>query len=324
MQKTYFLILLFVILFLCFGSCKKTEVTNPYTNVVAPVENDNPDIDDLPEGSFAWLHAKIFRPTCANSGCHDGTFEPEFRGMGSTYSSLVNHPTISNTPDYAYHYRVRPGIADSSFLIKRMTSFVPNTSGVMPPAYSVGDDWNNNETYYIDKIKEWINDGARDIYGQQAPAANADAPPLVYGLVVFPHNNTTTPYSREAEPQYGIGAIEVPSELVDVWIYPYDDNAFPDQFESIQLLASTSSLNFTNSISSTFNLSGPVYADLFDSGSPVPFVYKATLDLSAATPGAFYYMRNYLDDGVQPTLTEIPNSASNPFWFLVFSLKVIS
>jgi hypothetical protein len=318
------MISLSAVIYLFAGSCKKAEITNPYTNVTDAVENDNPDIDDLPEGSFAWLHAKIFRPTCANSGCHDGTFEPEFRSIGSTYSSLVNHPTISNTPDYAFHYRVRPGMADSSFLIKRMTSFVPNTSGVMPPSYSVGDDWNNNEVYYINKIKEWINAGARDIYGQPAPAANVDAPPLVYGLVVFPHNNTTTPYSREENPPYGIGSIEVPSELVDVWIFPYDDNASPDQFESITLLASTSSNNFTGAISSTFGLSGPVYADLFDSGSPAPFVYKATLDLSAATPGTYYYLRNYLDDGSQPTLTEIPNDASSPVWYLVFSLKVTS
>jgi hypothetical protein len=324
MQKVTVLIALTVFVFLCFGSCKKTEVTNPYTNVVDVVDNDNPDIDDLPEGSFAWLHAKIFRPTCANSGCHDGTFEPEFRSMGSAYNSLVNHPTISNTPDYAYHYRVKPGMADSSFLIKRMTSFVPNTSGVMPPSYSVGDDWNNNETYYINKIKEWINGGARDIYGQPAPAANVDSPPLVYGLVVFPHNNTTTPYSREANPPYGIGAIEVPSDLVDVWIYPYDDSASPDQFESISLLASSSSLDFTGAISSTFSLAGPIYANLFDSESPAPFVYRATLDLSNTIPGTYYYLRNYLDDGSQPTFTEIPNSSSSPFWYLVFSLKVVS
>ena len=57
MQKVTVLIALTVFVFLCFGSCKKTEVTNPYTNVVDVVDNDNPDIDDLPEGSFAWLHA---------------------------------------------------------------------------------------------------------------------------------------------------------------------------------------------------------------------------------------------------------------------------
>lgn len=306
------------------GSCKKTEVTNPYSNQITPVVNDNPSIEDLDEGSFAWLHAKIFRPTCANSGCHDGTFEPEFRSIASTYNSLVYHPTISNTPDYSFHYRVRPGIADSSFLIKRMTSFVPNTSGVMPPSYAVGDDWNNNESYYINKIKEWINGGAKDMYGQPAPPASADAPPLVYGLVVFPHNNTTTPYQREAEPQYGVGAIEVPSDLVDVWIYPFDDHASPDQFESISLLASTSSLDFTSALSTSFALSGPVYSFLFDSGLPVPFVYKATLDLSSAAPGTYYYLRNYLDDGAQPTLTEIPNSSSSPIWYLIFSLKVVS
>lgn len=324
-NRFYVLMSLAAIMSVLLFACKKDEVSNPYETIqIDVVDNDNPDADDLPEGSFAWLHAKVFRPTCANSGCHDGTFEPEFRSINSAYNSLVNHPNISNTPDNAYSVRVMPGHSDQSFIYKRMTSFVPNTSGVMPPSYSTGEDWEANEDFYIEKVRQWIDDGARDIYGQPAPSSDADAPPLVYGLVVFPHNNTTTPYTRETDPQYGIGAIEVPSDLVDVWIYPYDDQASPDQFESISLLASPSATDFVNSLSSTFSLNTAIYANLFEGESAAPFVYKATLDLSSVEVGSYYYLRNYLDDGAQNTLTEIPNNASSPFWFLVFSLKIVS
>src|SRR5436190_551220 len=95
---------LFIVVSLLY-SCKKDEVKNPYAEVQPVVHNDNPDLATLPEGSFAWLHAKIFRPTCANSGCHDGTFEPEFRSINSAYNSLVHHPVIANTPNNDFEFR---------------------------------------------------------------------------------------------------------------------------------------------------------------------------------------------------------------------------
>lgn len=307
-----------------FNSCKQDKLSNPYETTGTSVVNDNPNLDNLPEGSFAWLHEKVFKPTCANSGCHDGTFEPEFRSINSAYNSLVNHPVVSNTPDGDYSVRVKPYDPDSSFLLTRLTELVDNTQGIMPLSTEPDSDWPEHEAYYIEKIREWIEDGAKDIYGNNAPSATADSPPTVYGLVVFPHNNTSDPYEREADPLYGIGAIEVPSDLVDVWIYPYDDHAWPSSFESITLLASQNSMDFAGALQAPFSVNPSVYATLFDSGSPVPFVYKATLDLSNASPGQYYYLRNYLDDGVQPFLTEIPNNSSSPFWFLVFSLKVVS
>lgn len=306
-----------------FASCKKTEIKNPYSEVVPVVINDNPDADDLPEGSFAWLHAKVFKPTCANSGCHDGTFEPEFRSMSSAYNSLVNHTVIANTPGLDFVYRVKPGNANESFLHERLTTSVPFSSGMMPLITEPNSDWPANSSFYISKITEWIDGGAKDIYGNIAPSATANMPPIIYGLVVFPHDNTTTPYPREENPQYGIGAIEVPSDLVDVWIYPYDDNAYPNLFQGITLMTSPSSLDFSNATQATFSVSGPISAMPFGDGAPALFYYKTTIDLSSATPGDFYYLRSFLDDGNQSGLTEIPNDDSSPIWFLIFSLKIV-
>lgn len=316
----FFLFAFFCALVVMFQTaCKKDEPHNPYLDIVQPQPQQNPDADDLPVGSFAWLHAKVFAPTCANSGCHDGTFEPEFRTMASAYNSLVNHPVIANDPTNSFEYRVVPGDAESSFLHERLYTFVPNTSGIMPLETN-GTDWPENGILYKQKITEWINAGAPDIYGNPAPSSEVNAPPLIYGFGVFPQNNTTQPYLREVDSPYGIGAIEVPAAPVDVWILPYDDNAGFNLFNSITLKTSTSATNFSSQASVPFVLSGPISA--LDFGNNInPFYYKATLDLSSYAPGT-YYLRLYLNDGVQPSLTEVPNNNSNAFWYLIYSIKV--
>ncbi|MFM9984087.1 MAG: hypothetical protein ACKVOK_02590 [Flavobacteriales bacterium] len=321
-KVSFFAMLLLTILGMAeLQSCKKnTDPVNPYANIVIPPPAYNPTVDDLPEGSFAWLHGKIFKPTCANSGCHDGTFEPEFRSISSAYNSLVNHPVISNNPGNTFEYRVVPFNSAESWLHERLTVNVENTSGMMPLEF--GDsDWPENNDYYIQKITDWINSGAKDMYGNPAPSANANTPPLVYGMVVYPHNNTTTPYTREVDSPYGIGGFEVPNDLVDVWILPYDDNAGVNQFESISLKASASATDFGTFIPGTFSLQTPIAGYDFNN-EPQSLYYKCTLDLSTATPGETWYMRCYVDDGVQTNITEIPNNSSQPFWYLLFSLKI--
>ena len=163
---------LFLLLALC--TCKKKDTANPYDSIDRTVPNYNPTPASLPEGSFAWLHANVFKPTCANSGCHDGTFEPEFRTMASAYNSLVRQPTISNDSAQSFSVRVLPGDANGSWLHERLINFVPNTSGIMPLVTEPSSDWPAKKTMYIQKITDWINAGAPDMYGNPAPAANAE------------------------------------------------------------------------------------------------------------------------------------------------------
>jgi hypothetical protein len=187
------------------AACKKGGPENPYEDIVRPALTQNPGADQLPEGSFAWLHAKVFKPTCANSGCHDGTFEPEFRTIASSYNSLVNQPVIANNPANSFVHRVVPGNVSSSWLHERMTTFVENTSGIMPLTTEPTSDWDANKEMYISKIVQWINDGAKDMFGNPAPPADANMPPQLYGLAVFPHNNTTSPYPRDENNPFGLG-----------------------------------------------------------------------------------------------------------------------
>lgn len=306
-----------------FHSCQEKEILNPYDNQTPVVNNHNPSIDAIPVGNFAWLHAKVFRPTCANSGCHDGTFEPEFRSINSAYNSLVNHPTISNDENGSFTYRVVPGSSNLSFLHERLTVEIPNTSGMMPLSVDPGSDWTPNKTFYIQKIKEWIDNGAKDMYGNDAPPATGDTPPAIYGMVMFPPGNTTTPYPREVESIYGIGAIEVPAGMIDIWILSTDNGSYNPIYNSATIKASTSTQDFSNAISATYSYnSTPIMAQSFFEASG-PFYYKATLNLTGAAPGTTYYVRSYLDDGAQPNVTEIPNNGSAPFWYLLFSIKIV-
>jgi hypothetical protein len=303
-------------------SCKKDEPANPYADLVHTVDNDNPTADNLPEGSFAWLHAKIFKPNCANSGCHDGTFEPEFRTLSSSYNSLVNHSVIANNPQNSFEYRVVPGNAGASWLHERLTVDVENTTGIMPAVVDVTSDWDQYSALYIEKVTAWINDGAKDIFGNNAPPLGSNAPPLVYGLVVFPAGNTTTPYPREEDSQYGIGSILVPATTVDIYVLPYDDIALQTGFATVDGKLSSSVSDFSAAQNFSFGLTSPISAMDFNDG-PQSFYYKATVDLSALESGDSQYLRLYMNDGVQTGLTEVPNSSSNYFWFLLMSLKIV-
>jgi hypothetical protein len=304
------------------SACKKDAPKNPYDEIETGVQNDNPDPDQYPEGSFGWLHGKVFSPTCANSGCHDGTFEPDFRTISSSYYSLVNHPVVANDEAGSFNHRVVPGNVDASFLHERLTVEIPNTSGMMPLAAEDDPSWNANSSFYIQKIRDWISAGAPDMAGNPAPSAGVNGPPLVYGMAIFPVGNTTNPYPRETDSPYGIGSITVPAGLVDVWILPFDDNAFVNGFESASMKVSSSLSDFSNAISADFALQSTPLTALDFGDNPNPFYYKTTIDLSSFESGEICYVRNYIDDGVQPALTEVPNNASNAFWYLIFSLKI--
>ena len=97
------------ILFLAFtavtiNACKDKEEDpvppeNPYNKVnygdtTAAANNVDPN-------TIVGLHKNIFSVKCANPSCHDGTFEPDFRTIQSSYNSLVWNTVIKNTADTA-------------------------------------------------------------------------------------------------------------------------------------------------------------------------------------------------------------------------------
>lgn len=300
-------------------SCKQDPITNPYDGIVV-VNNDNPSADEIPIGNFAWIHAKVFRPTCANSGCHDGTFEPHFNTIASAYNSLVNHPVIANDVGGTYSYRVAPGNANLSFLIARLTIDIPNTSGVMPLELEPESDWPTTETAYISHIENWINNGAPDMFGNLAGDANGDFPPQVTGIVAFPSGNTTTPYPREGEGNE-VTPILVDNGSVDLWFLATDDNTAASDLTSTELKVSQDLDDFSSATSSVISIQTAITAQDFGNNQ-ANFIHRSTIDLSAGETGDIYFLRTYWDDGIQTTVTEIPTDGSSDYVKALFVLKI--
>ena len=103
---------------LVFFSCK--EEINPFDFNESDINLDNDTLYFLEPTDFSALHNNIFIPTCANSGCHDGTFEPDFRTIESSYNSLVYQPVIKNDINNSFSYRVEPGNSSKSVLYHRL------------------------------------------------------------------------------------------------------------------------------------------------------------------------------------------------------------
>jgi hypothetical protein len=155
------------------------KIDNPYDNVIMNNGNGNKDSVYSPS-SIQGLHKNLFKPTCANSGCHDGTFEPDFRTVQSAYNTLINIKPIKQDTGKIYFSRVIPGNADASMLIYRMTVDLGGNSGIMPLVLDPGSDYPAKKDQLLTDLKKWINDGAKDFNGKTSAAV--DFPPQITGL----------------------------------------------------------------------------------------------------------------------------------------------
>ena len=165
-MKLFFKILI-PLLIVGVSACKD-EYVNPFDQEEEEMEEEEVT-EDLDPNSIAGIHANIFSKTCANSGCHDGTFEPDFRTIESSYNTLVNHPIIKNDPQNSYSLRVDPGNPDNSVLMARLNFDIDGNSGVMPLIIDPDSDWPEKKDEYIENIRTWIQNGAKDIFGNDPP-----------------------------------------------------------------------------------------------------------------------------------------------------------
>ena len=312
----------FSILILIVLSCSKEDdstSSNPYNDPANKPPADTTAPLNLDSSSFQFLYYKVFKPTCSNSGCHDGNFQPDFRTLYSSYNTLVNHSVIQNDDQSSFKYRVEPYSLEKSLLYERLTSFMQNTSGIMPLAVEPGSDWNTDSAIYKDLIADWIVRGAPDSYGNLPGSGNV--PPQVIGIMVFNSGSVSNPFPRQVG---GLSPISVPEGIpVDVWFAFTDDKSDAQNFKMTQVKSSYKLFDFSAStfkpLSNTSAISGPDFWN-----NTVQFTHKATIDLTGDTIGTYVYLRTYLRDEEQVDTTEIPNSGSSDIMRSYFSLKVDS
>ena len=303
MKKTLFYIVICFVLY----ACKKEEVINPYEdpNLAPPNTNDTNYFND--PTSFAALHNNIFIPTCANSGCHDGTFEPDFRTIESSYNTLVYHPVIKNDAANSYDFRVQPGNSDKSVLYKRLIEDIDGISGIMPltAEYNPEHYWYDHEEEYIQNIKDWIDYGAKDIFGNSPLQANKV--PEMRGCIAFV-TGQNTPLNRE-QPR---GTIFVPANAnsVDFWFSILDDELTADELTYNKVKFGSNLFNFDSE--PAYNLeviSPPLIETGFYLSTVDEFYHKYTLDMSSYSSGDVVFIRIYVQDDVNE-VTEIPSNGT--------------
>mgnify|MGYP006214357477 FL=1 len=121
----FYIITVASILVLVISCYKKPNEDNPFDDVDYLNQNTISNDDKY---SLSNIHHKILQPKCGTPGCHDGSFEPDFSTLMSTYSTLVYHPIVKNNAQNSFKYRVIPFNPEESVLYERITicGFVNN------------------------------------------------------------------------------------------------------------------------------------------------------------------------------------------------------
>jgi hypothetical protein len=247
---------------LVFFSCQKEETMDPFEDVTQNQDTVGFVIDDPEPASFAGIYQNVFRPTCANVGCHDGTFEPDFRTMESAYNTLVFQEPIKN--DGSYTYRVVPGDLTKSVLIARLENTL---SPPMPIQVEPDSDWFEKGDDYIEHIKQWVANGALDIAGNRPsidePKVKLAGAEMKYDTLWLQRKN---------------GAISVPDSTPTPTLYfSFKTGAYTvDDLSEVEISFSPDPNDFTNSLDYTLTRTMDVDGRglNFD-----PTVYTHSLDL---------------------------------------------
>jgi len=301
-MKKIFIYIGFVLLF-AWNACEKEEYVNPYANLKDNDTTGNNNTEPLDPNSIAGIHENIFKKTCANSGCHDGTFEPDFRTVESSYNTLVNHPIIKNNPQGIYSLRVIPGNVQLSVLYKRLLEDIDGQSGIMPLALEPDSDWEEKKADYIGNIYNWIQNGAKDIFGN---SPEEGIQPIQLAGLVATVSGTTSALPRSIEN----GAIQIPAQTqsIDLWFSVLKGNSSLQNMFTSEAFISSNINDFSNSTTQNLNFSNNQNWLGF-SGSSVSFRFKITLDPSTLNPG-LTYVRIKIAENEDATVLEMPNNGS--------------
>jgi hypothetical protein len=293
MKKTVLGLFFTILAFALIQSCSDdADIPNPYENQPPKVHHDivNPDTVLPAPVTIQTLQKFIFEPTCANSGCHDGTFEPDFRTVESSYNSLINRANIKQDTANPIPFRVHPGKSAESMLVRRLEVDLNGNSGAMPLVTEPGSDWPIKKLEYIEMVKQWIDAGALDQHGNPPPALNY--PPELLGVAGY-KNGSLLPRSRFQDP------IEVSagSGSIEVWFAYSDDQTPMSGLGTLEVYTSKHAWDYTGSTPVSISyVSTPKTEDGFKK-EPVQFYHKATIDLSSYVSGEVIWLRTQVDDG---------------------------
>lgn len=292
----------YLLLILMASSCAKDE-KNPFDDPNNLPPEDTTGVAEIDPQSFVGLHQNIFKPTCANSGCHDGTFEPDFRTIESAYNTLVYHPIVKNNPQETYEYRVVPGSLTESIIWLRLNEDIDGISGIMPldAFYDPESEWNANKAEHLANISGWIIGGALDMFGNEPGSNNQQ--PGISGI-----------YAEADGSPIEVGQfIKVPqgSQIVDVWFAVNDLETTPTSLEYNKVkMSGLIDVFDTTAIEYNLQVLGSPEVHTNFLGDPAEYQHKLSFNTSGFVQDTTYYLRVYLKDPLQPDTTVIPQDGS--------------
>lgn len=292
-------------IFLALTACTEEEAPpNPFDGILYPDPDDTLSVSD--STSIAGLHQNIFSKKCANPGCHDGTFEPDFRTVESSFSTLVYMPVNKLTVDSQQYFslRVIPGDYQNSFLYERL---VTPTSDYMP---SNGVRLNATE---IAQVKAWIDAGCPDVTGNLPQKPNL--PPNVIGYIA-----TNSLFQR-------IDTIRVSGISYNPFIAPANSLIY------IPFLALDTADGSSATPPAQFTLAQIAFSTMKDDFSSAQFInasylgipadiWQVQVNTSSWSSGTTVYFRIRLNDGFQSSPVEFPKNTSPDFYKTFYSFIV--
>ncbi len=281
-----------------FLSCsKETLPTNPFesnsndTNII--------DTNQYDPYSIFSIHKDILKPTCANSGCHDGNFEPDFRTVESSYYGLVNITPIKSDLSSNFPSRVVPGNASKSMLLQRMTVDLNGNSGIMPLALEPKSTYNTHKSEYLQRITKWINDGAKDLAGNLPTSPNF--PPSIQGVALIQGNTILSrPGKYEA-------AVATSALNTTAYFSIIDDKLDQSQLKNCTINVSVTPDSF-DIVNEKPLSAGPEKIMNGIDGKPVKYWFNFEIESMNTKPLDVLWIRITLSDDEQTV--QLPNSNS--------------
>jgi hypothetical protein len=178
--------------------------------------------------------------------------------------------------------------------------------------------WHGVKDEYILNIKDWINGGAKDMFGNTPQQANLL--PRMEGMLAYITGQSTI-LARDGSR----GSIFVPSSTssLDLWFCVTDDQLVGNQLTYNKIKYSTSLFNFE--LQPEFNLdlqSSPLLENGYYGAQIVEYYHKYILDVSSFNVGNIIFVKIYVQDNVN-NVTEIPTNGSEYQIVKYFTLEFI-
>lgn len=305
-----------IIILLFLISCKNGDdmpPPNPFDVTI--------DIPDMPSvepdsASLVGLHKFIFSQSCAVPGCHDGAFEPDFRTVQSTYSTLVFQPVIKNTQDGRFNVRVKPFSVAESWLHNRVTT-EDQVLGRMP-LYD-----NQLTSGQVKSIEDWINAGAPDMFGHVSALPNTQ--PQFLGIAAFiPFGPIDYRVDTTRDDLFApFGTLN--NSNLSIWFQVEDDSTRTGDLQVNEVLFSDDPYDFSNAkmIQATYSSTPKIVEDFYGQGQDADFYWKVEINTGTLTPNAITYMRYRVEDGDHMETFEFPSADQGIGWQFYMSFFVV-